>query len=181
METRKRSRPEDERERAATRSPPAPEHPLLELQRGAGNRAVSALLARDAKPKEEEKPKDPAAAGTHATLPDIGVIPLESVQFGSRRGPGNARREKGEKDTSGEIVLTSRVGAHSQALMKASIDGQPMTVEIVIAGGGGSVKLVLKGALIASYSAGAGGHEAVESWTLDFASMEQSGQEDAKE
>src|SRR5918999_222677 len=172
MDRRKRSRPEDERERRAPDAPPAPAHPLLELQRGAGNRAVSSLLAR-APDTKEEKPKEEAATGTRATLPDVGTIPLLSVQVGGSRGPGRGRQEDDEKDTSGEIFLTSKVGKHSARLFKASLDGKPMTVEVVIEGSGGSVRLELKGAMISSFSKGSGGGEEIETWTLNFKSMER--------
>ena len=171
MDRRKRSRPEDERERRAPDAPPAPAHPLLELQRGAGNRAVSSLLARA--PDTKEQPKEEAATGTRATLPGVGTIPLLSAQLGGSRGPGRGRQEDDEKDTSGEIVLTSKVGKHSPRLLKASLDGKPMTVEVVIEGSGGSLRLELKGAMISSYSAGSGGGEEIETWTLNFKSMEQ--------
>jgi hypothetical protein len=176
MDRRKRSRTDDERERNAQDAPPAPTHPLLELQRGAGNHAVSAMLARAPETKEKEKPKEEAAAkGTRATLPGIGTIPLESVQFGVNRraGPPRGREEKGEKkDTSGEIVVTSKAGPHSQKLFKASLEGRPMTVEIVIAGSQAGFRLVLKGAIITSFSV----HEEFESWTLHFEEMEHSTQ-----
>jgi type VI secretion system (T6SS) effector Hcp len=174
MHGRARSRRQDEQERTAPRrgtARPAGADAVLELQRGAGNQAVSSLLARET--KDKEKPKEEAAAGTRATLPDIGTIPLTSVQFGGSRGPGRRREEDDEKDTSGEIVLSSRVGKHSQRLLKASLDGKSMTVEVVIAGSGGNVRLELKGAMISSYSTGSGGGEEIETWTLNFQSMEQ--------
>jgi hypothetical protein len=170
MHGRARSRRQDEPERTAPRrgtARPAGADAVLELQRGAGNQAVSSLLARETKDKAE------AATGTRATLPGIGTIPLTSVQFGGSRGPGRRREEDDEKDTSGEIVLSSRVGKHSQRLLKASLDGKSMTVEVVIAGSGGNVRLELKGAMISSYSTGSGGGEEIETWTLNFQSMEQ--------
>jgi hypothetical protein len=165
---RERRSPDDERERRAPAAERAPEHPLLELQRGAGNRAVSTMIARDAKEKE----KSEEATGTRATLPGVGVVPLESVQFGGNRRPGSERqREKGEKkDTSGEISLTSKVGKHSQDLFKASLDGKPMDVEVVIAGSGGSMRLKLKGAIITNFSV----NQEFELWTLNFEELEQS-------
>jgi Type VI secretion system effector, Hcp len=173
MDRRKRSRPEDERERRAPDAPPAPAHPLLELQRGAGNRAVSSLLARAPDTKEKEKAKEAAPTGTRATLPDVGTVPLLSVQFGGSGGPGRGRQKDDEKDTSGEIVLTSKAGKHSPLLLKASLAGQPMTVEVVIEGSGGTLRLELKGAMISSYSTGSGSGEEIETWTLNFKSMEQ--------
>lgn len=176
MHGRTRSRGRDERKRSSSdgqTARPAAADAVLDLQRGAGNQAVSSLLARAPDTKKEK-----AAAGTRATLPDIGTIALESVQFGGSRGPGRGRREEDdEKDTSGEIVLSSRAGKHSQLLLKASLDGKPMTVEVVIEGRGGSVRLELKGALISSYSTGSGGGEEIETWTLNFQSMEQNVQQ----
>ena len=160
--TRQRLPTEEERERRAPAAPPP--HPLLEFQRGAGNRAVSAMLARDAKEQEE-------ATGSRAILPGVGTIPLESVQLGvNRRGRPSRGREDGEKEgKAGEITVTSKVGEHSQKLFKASLDGKPMAVEIVVAGSGGSFRLKLKGALISNFSV----HEDHESWTLNFEDMEQ--------
>ena len=179
MDRRKRSRPDDERERRESAAPPAPLHPVLELQRGAGNHAVSSLLARA--PDTKEKPKEEAATGTRATLPDIGTIPLVSVQFGGSPPIGRRRGKDDEQDTSGEIVVSSRVGKHTSALFKASVDGKPMTVEVVIEGSEGSVRLELKGAMISSYSTGSGGGEEIETWTLNFQSMKQNFQEAAPE
>ena len=75
---------EDDRRRHAAedreRPPePAPVASVLALQRAAGNRAVSGILARDGKkdqPKEEER-------GSTMTLGlgDFGVIPLESAAW----------------------------------------------------------------------------------------------------
>ena len=174
MDRRKRSWPDDERERPAPETPPAPAHPLLELQRGAGNSAVSAMLARDAKAKEK-----PAAKGTRATLPGIGTIALESVQFGTNRPMGRPRRreDEGGKETGGEIVLTSKAGEHSSALFAASLQGKPMDVEVVIAGSSGTLTLKLKGAIITGLSI----HEDIETWTLQFESMDQGAKENATE
>jgi Type VI secretion system effector, Hcp len=184
----RRTRRPEEQERDApgeqpVRATPAAEA-LLAVQRSAGNHAVSALLARapdKAKPKEKDKPKEAAPAGTRATLPDIGTIPLLSVQFGGSRPTGRGRGEEDERQTSGEIVVSSLVGAHSQQLLKASLDGKPMTVEVVIAGSGSTLRLTLKGAMISSYSTGSGGGEEIETWTLNFQSLEQSVQGEATE
>lgn len=174
MERRRLQRQDEpERRPSAERQPrPAAADAVLELQRGAGNRAVSSLLARA--PDTKEKPKEATATGTRATLPGVGTVPLQSVQFGGSARPGHGRGREGEKQTSGDIVLSSRVGAHSQALLKASLDGKPMTVEVVIAGGESTFRLELKGAIISSYSTGSGGGEELETWTLNFESMEQS-------
>jgi hypothetical protein len=157
----------------------SPTDAVLELQRGAGNRAVSSLLARA--PDTKEKPKEATATGTRATLPDIGTIPLVSVQFAGSPHPGRGRGEEDEKQTGGEIVVSSRAGKHSQQLMKASLEGKPMTVEVVIAGSEGAIRLELKGAIISSYSTGSGGGEEIETWPLNFQSMEHSVKSEAQE
>src|SRR5215217_7314082 len=64
---------------------------LLALQRSAGNRAVAAMLARDTKtpPKpKEDKAAPPRPTGPQVTIEGIGVIPLESFQWGSHPGAG---------------------------------------------------------------------------------------------
>src|SRR4051794_11079626 len=69
-----------EPERAAKPAAPAPEHPLLALQRGAGNRAVGRMLAR--------KPK-------HTGLRDDAVIARfvdKAVKFAARN-PGAPLRQ----------------------------------------------------------------------------------------
>jgi hypothetical protein len=78
------------REHEARRSREAPEREpepiaaeLRALQRSAGNRAVAAMLARDAKaptkPKED-KAAPPKPAGPCVTIDGIGVIALEANQ-----------------------------------------------------------------------------------------------------
>jgi hypothetical protein len=53
---RRRDRRDEERDAAPRTTPPPPEHALLALQRSAGNRAVSQVLARDANPALERRP-----------------------------------------------------------------------------------------------------------------------------
>ena len=80
---------EQRRKEPATASPREPE-PLpaeaavLGLQRTAGNRAVSALLARQPAPADSgAKPKkDRAATSTLGLGEEIGVIPLDSASLG---------------------------------------------------------------------------------------------------
>jgi hypothetical protein len=155
----------------------ADDHPLrrseadkvLALQRSAGNQAVSGLLARS---PDTAEPKTEGAEGTRATLSGIGTIPLLSASFGMGNAPGGStsgRREGGKGPR--EIVLVSKVGEHSAKLVKATADGNPMAVEVILASG---VRLKLKGALVSRYSTSGEGPDALESWTLDFESLEQS-------
>ena len=63
---------------------PQPPHAVLALQRAAGNRAVSALLARQPTPTDSgAKPKQSRAATSTVGLgEEIGVIPLDSASLG---------------------------------------------------------------------------------------------------
>src|SRR5580765_3674437 len=90
---------------------PGPLAPVMELQRMAGNRAVTALLARDPKtkppPAKPEAPKKPPPKQTYASLGTLDPIPLESVQLGTSR-PQRTDREKPERTpVVSEIVITT--------------------------------------------------------------------------
>jgi hypothetical protein len=177
MGRRSALRPEEEpvQERTAP-APPArtAADGVLALQRSAGNRAVSAMLAREPTPADAKAP--PAAAAT-ATLSGIGTIPLLSVNFEAGRGIQPPVGRGADRDPGGprEIVVTSRHGKHSSLLAKAAVSGGPMTVEIVM--GQGKLKLTLENALISSYSTSGGsegdGAGGLESWALNFSAMKQ--------
>ena len=70
-----------------------PAEAVLELQRSAGNRAVSALLGRQPAPTPTDsgaKPKESRAATSTLGLgEDIGVIPLDSASLGQADQDGN--------------------------------------------------------------------------------------------
>jgi hypothetical protein len=159
----------------------APASELLALQRSIGNRAVGAMLARDAT-KTPPKPKEPTTAGNFVIYPGIGTIRLESFQFGAmQRQPPAGRdgsREAPDKDKDkgempgGEIVVTSKQGEHSNQIMRESLSGTPKDVEIVMAGEHGTMRLKLKATLVSRYTLSDGGAgDAMESWTLNFESM----------
>jgi hypothetical protein len=83
--------------RAAHDPPPRDAEPLpaeatvLGLQRAAGNRAVSAMLARQPAPADSgPKPRqDRAATSTVGLGEEIGVIPLDSATLGQADRDGN--------------------------------------------------------------------------------------------
>jgi hypothetical protein len=154
----------DAQERPAENAPAAG---VLALQRSAGNRAVAAMLARSpdtAAPKGEEK-----AAGQHAVFPGIGTIPLQSIQFGGGGPPGRARDEPAVRD----IVCTSLQGEHSAALMRASLEGKGVDVEIIMPSGKGTLIIKLTNAMVTSYSTGSGGGDKpMETWALNFTAIE---------
>jgi type VI protein secretion system component Hcp len=141
---------------------------LQELQRTAGNRAVEAILEAGGSPG--------ALAGALAVVPGVGTIPLESFQLEPTR-PSVRDRERPKEDElpGGEMYFTSRQGAHSTLLSRLLIDGTPRDVEVIVTTGNGVLHLVLKGAVVSSYSVGSGGSDqALETWSLNFESMTQS-------
>ena len=145
---------------------------LLALQRSAGNRAVAAMLARDA--KAPPKPKDDKAAppkptGPYVTIEGIGVIPLESFQWGAHRGPGG---HGGGQPQVTEMQLSSKVGPHSTDLFRATLSGEAHDAEIVYPTKDGELRIKLKGAMVSSYSMSGEGKDAIESWTLNFTGIE---------
>jgi len=144
-----RTRPLDvERsERSAERQPPALD--VLALQRSAGNRAVATMLARDAAPEK----MDTSATGT-ATLTKVGVIPLLSFSMGGSPPLGKPQSE---------VSFTSKVGPHSDKLMKAFTAGTILDAEVVLTSG---FKVKFLKAMIASYSTSSNEGEPIEHWTL---------------
>ena len=153
---------------------------VLALQRGAGNQAVSALLARSpdgGKPQApDKKPEAPAAAGARATLPGIGTIAIQSAPAlpvgRAGRVDGGAGSGSGRVHVQ-DVTCMSKIGEHSAKLMRATLDGKPMDVEIVLPRGKGLLRIKLAGAIVSSYNTSAGGPDATESWTLNFQSIEQ--------
>jgi hypothetical protein len=156
---------EDERqvrrrdEAGAVASPVSHAARIIALQRTVGNQAVAAMLAREAAPKQEPAPG-------LAILDGIGTIPLESVSLGEVHKGGS--REK--PVTTREVNVMSKQGAHSSALQRASIDGKPFEVELLI---GDKVRVKLHKAMISSFSmSGHGGDGPMDSWTLNAESIE---------
>lgn len=142
---------------------------LLALQRTAGNRAVTAMLGRDA--KAPPKPKDDKAApakpaGPYAAIEGVGVVPLESFQWGTR-GPGGRGRALVT-----EVHLSSRTGLHSNELFRAALSGEAHDAEIVYPTKDGDIRIQLKGAMVSSYTVSGEGKDALESWTLNFTGIE---------
>jgi hypothetical protein len=191
MERRDQPRPRraEELDRRDDRPPqPGPAERVFALQRRAGNYALSARLARapdTAKPKEKEHEGSDRAGGSgaRATLPGVGTIPLLSVSFGEtgRGVGGSARREEHRSPSLREMVFSSSAGGHSAQLLKASVEGKPMEVDVVIPSGTFTLRFKLKGALVSNYRPSSSGSNPTESWTLNFESFEQSTEGDAGE
>jgi hypothetical protein len=132
---------------------------ILALQQAAGNRAVSALLAREVSATElAEKAKDAGAQGARVEIAGIGTIPIESVNLG---GGGNR--------ASNDIVFASRSGEHTPKLMKAMTEATPLEIEIVLPRGTAVVRAKLKGAIITSFQTASGN---LESWSVNVQSIE---------
>jgi type VI protein secretion system component Hcp len=180
-----RARKDPERtddERRPDASGPAAD--VLALQRTAGNHAVGALLARQPQPTAPPKKEEAPAAGHHVVFPGIGTIAIESVQMGGTMGRPNppAGRREPAAPTFTEIHFTSRVGEHSTALFKASLDGKGADVEVFMPSGKTALVLKLSNALVSSYSTSGDRGEAFESWTLNFSAVEfvRQGEDEAK-
>jgi hypothetical protein len=162
-----------------------PQHALLELQRTAANRAVGAMLARDATTAEPaDAKKEAAPAGPHVIVPDIGTIPVESFQLGLGKvetPPGRdtdeaPKKDKDKKDKDlpgGDITFTSLQGEHSSALFRWSLDGHAKDLVIVVPKGTSTMRITLKGALITSFnvSGEGGGGKPMDSWTVNCTAM----------
>jgi hypothetical protein len=135
-------------QRRDVRTSPA-EHPLLALQRSAGNSAVTeSLLARDgakAPPKKEE-PK----SGTDYTVTIEGVGEFKALSF-SYKGKN-------------EVIVTKETDELSTALMKLMLNGTSLKVVITAA----HMTLTLEGAMISGYNVSSGGEKPMETLTFNF-------------
>jgi type VI protein secretion system component Hcp len=160
---------------------PGPHAPVLELQRMAGNRAVTALLARDPKPKTPAKTpakKDPPKQ-SYVSISGMDPIVFESAQLGGRSNPAPSHRgSEREAPTAAvaEVVITTIQGDHSSELFKRSLSGEPFSAEIVfVKDGKPYMKIKLTNAMISSFSvSGHGGADSrpMESWTLNATKIE---------
>jgi hypothetical protein len=159
---RERRRPGEATAAPGERESPAP-HALLSLQRSAGNRAVSAMLARD------PAPKAPPSTAFYVDMPSVGRIPIVSYQLSlTKRRPGDEDKDKKDEGDPGEIRVMSEEGEHSVALARAAVDGRAEDVVLGSDRGGAGVKFHCKGALVSSYSVSPHGDDApIETWTLN--------------
>jgi hypothetical protein len=134
---------------------------MLALQRTAGNHAVAAMLAREAKPKQAEP-----APGL-AIVEGLGSIPVVSIGLGEQR----ASPDREHPATSREISLMSKQGEFSAALATAHQRGDAFEVELFV---GDKVRVKLHKAVIASFSVsdGPGGDGPMDSWSLNAESVE---------
>jgi hypothetical protein len=154
----------------------------LELQKAAGNKAVTATLARwpllaAPAPPVGEWPKQ-----LEMVIDGKTVIPLESAQWGSNRHltdpTGTSVSREKEKDESGEMMVSLKLGEWSTDLFKESLYGHGYKkVEIVFpAKDGKGFRVILSDVLISGYAIsghGAGDYSGpMESLALNFKKRE---------
>jgi type VI protein secretion system component Hcp len=150
----------------------------------AGNRAVTALLARDPKTKTPPaktpaKKKDPPKQ-SYVAISGMDPIVFESAQLGGRSNPAPSHRgseREAPAPAVAEVVITTIQGEHSSELFKRSLSGEPFPAEIVFQKDGKPyMKIKLTNALISSISvSGHGGgadSKPMESWTLNADKIE---------
>ena len=159
---------------------PGPLAPVLELQRMAGNRAVTALLARDPKAaKAPAKKKDPPKQ-SYVAVSGMDPIVFESAQLGGRQTmspSGRGQNREVSAPAVAEVVVTTLQGEHSSELFKRSLSGEPFSAEIVfVKDGKPYMKVKLTNALISSFSVsghgGGPGSKPREAWTLNADKIE---------
>jgi hypothetical protein len=95
---------------------------LLQLQRTAGNRAVSSLLARQ--PTEEK-----AATMTAGLGDDIGVIPIDSYGWVTA-GAGGAGGAPGKSEPH-EVSISFGLNAATAAISQAVSEGKPIPAAFI--------------------------------------------------
>jgi type VI protein secretion system component Hcp len=145
----------------------------------AGNRAVTALVARDPKPKTPP-PKAPAnkqdpPKHNYVAIEGMDPIFFESAHFGQAQRPTTRGQERKAEPTTApaEVNITTLLGDHSSELFRQSLQGKPFSAEVVFVKPDGQVylRVKLKNAMISSYSvSGHGGgpdSKPMESWTLN--------------
>jgi len=151
----------EERDKPSAPAPISSAARILALQRTAGNHAVAALLAREAKPKQPEPAQAVAFVG------GLGSIPLLAVGLGEAHKGG----DREHPTTSRDIPVMSKQGEFSAALALASQRGDVFEVELFV---GDKVRIKLHKAMIASFSTanGSGGDGPMDSWTFNAESIE---------
>ena len=140
----------------------APPGRVLALQRRIGNRAVTALLAREPTPLAPAPAK--LASGSYVVVPKIGTIPVNSVSIG-------ATGKTGDQPKITDVTVASDVGPHSDTLFRAIVEGKSLgTVEILFVRDGKTyLKYKLFDATVSSFQVGGspgGEGKPTETWAL---------------
>jgi len=145
---------------------------VLALQRTVGNRAVAAMIARDARANEAEPvdAKPQAASRAVIEMGALGKIPIESWSLGRRASSSGSGT--GMVDFQ-NMTLTGRGGKHSPKLWQAVAEGKHFESAVVDAG---HVVHRLTDVVVMSYQTSGGGDgdedSVQESWSVDFARYE---------
>ena len=139
-----------------------PADALLALQRSAGNRAVTGLLARQPSPTDSKpKPKQERAATSTLGLGDeIGVIPLDSASLGQADRDGQVH----------DLNVTFVSNPALPMIQKAMLSGRPIPEGFYSST---SMKLQLKSIVITSMTT-SDDHEGAQiiSLSINFTSIE---------
>ena len=134
---------------------------ILELQRSAGNRAVSTLLSRQPAPADSRRPPAPERAAT-MTLglgDDIGVIPLDSASWGESR-----------KGTVHELFVTFADNPATPLIQQAAAQGKPIPSGFFSTSG--AMSTFTDAVLTAMSMTDAGGEGAMITLTVNFETIE---------
>ncbi len=129
----------EDREQTPRDPEPQPAEAVLELQRSAGNRAVSALLGRQPAPTPTDSgaKKERAATSTLGLGDEIGVIPLDSASLGQADHDGNVH----------DLHVTFVNNPAVPQIQQAMLSGKPIPEGFYSST---SMKLLLKSIVITS-------------------------------
>lgn len=150
---------------------------MLALQRTVGNRAVGAMLARDASTAEAEPADAKSPGGSRAAieLGSLGKIALDSWSLGMSGGAGSSVGGGGSgKQKPQDVSLQSQGGKHSPKLAEAVAKGKQYESAVIDAG---HVVFRMTDVIVSSYQAGGGEKRdkdgsGPESWSINFAEFE---------
>jgi hypothetical protein len=151
-----------------------PHEHLLELQKTAGNRAVGAVLERMAHDAAHAAPAGGGGWPKEKQIIFDGTgVPLESVNLGvvgaTSPGGGSRTPKPDEFGGPGEISVVLPDGGWLNDLSRAHKRGEPYkTVEIIVPGPGGGLRLILTAVVIRGFASSGGGQHPLATVTLQF-------------
>jgi type VI protein secretion system component Hcp len=150
---------------------------VLALQRTVGNRAVGAMLARDATTAEAEPADAKSPGGSRAAIEmgSLGKIALDSWSLATSGGagsPGGGGHRGSQRPQ--DMSLQSQRGKHSPKLAEAVVKGTHYESAVIDAG---HVVYRMGDVIVSSYQPGGGEKpdedgSGPESWSINFAKFE---------
>jgi type VI protein secretion system component Hcp len=147
---------------------------VLALQRTVGNRAVGAMLARDATTAEAEPADAKSPGGSRAAIEmgSLGKIALDSWSLSISGGAGSFGGGGWQKPR--DMSLQSQGGKHSPKLAEAVAKGTHYESAVIDAG---HVVYRMADVIVSSYQTGGGEKRdkdgsGPESWSINFAKIE---------